>query len=67
MEVKIHDLILKILPIRFLECRCSNLKQTVFYKILPVWFLELNMYDVPIETVFVPVGFLFGPQMCLIL
>lgn len=25
------------------------------------------MYDVPIETMFVPVGFLFGLTMCLLL
>jgi hypothetical protein len=32
---------------------------------LPVWFLELNMNDVPIETMFVPVGFVFGLKMYL--
>lgn len=32
-----------------------------------MWFLDPNMYDIPIETMFVPVGFLLGLKMYLIL
>lgn len=29
----------------------------MLHKSLPVWFVELNMYDVAMETMFVSVGF----------